>query len=141
VISHELRGRRLNAIGNLRTDSPILAALNRISIDPKVPYHSIIPLIGGVMDTDGVVEYRSSHLEGTVSERIIDGTHFCQSKPSVTHELRRILLEHLKASEPLLASGDSTPSPHHDPEVRTASSADKSKATPSRDPLPASAAH
>ena len=47
VISPELRGHALNAISNLRTDSPILAALDRIPIDRGVPYHSIIPLIGG----------------------------------------------------------------------------------------------
>ena len=63
----------LNAIGNLRTDSPILAALDRIPIDPAVPYHSIIPLIGAVTDTDGVVEYRSSRMPGAVSERIVAG--------------------------------------------------------------------
>ncbi len=64
VISPEMRGRALNAINNLRTDSPILAALDRIPIQPGVKYHSIIPLIGGTTDTDGVVEYRSSHLDG-----------------------------------------------------------------------------
>ena len=95
VLATELHGRPLNAIGNLRTDSPILAALDRIPIDSTVPYHSVIPLIGGVTDTDGVVEYRSSHLNGAVSERIVAGTHFSQEAPEVTRELRRILLVHL----------------------------------------------
>jgi pimeloyl-ACP methyl ester carboxylesterase len=95
VLATELHGRALNAIGNLRTDSPILAALDRIRIDRTVPYHSIIPLIGGVTKTDGVVEYGSSHLDGAVSEQIVVGTHFSQEAPEVTRELRRILLEHL----------------------------------------------
>ncbi len=99
VISPELKGPALNAIGNLRTDSPILAALDRIPIDPAVPYHSIIPMIGGVAGTDGVVEYRSSHLDGAAAERIVSGTHFSQEAPEVRRELRRILLEHLAAVE------------------------------------------
>ena len=95
VLSPELRGAALNAIGNLRTDSPILAVLDQIPIDTAVPYHSIIPLIGAVTDTDGVVEYRSSHVPGAVSELIVAGTHFSQQAPEVTRELRRILFEHL----------------------------------------------
>jgi pimeloyl-ACP methyl ester carboxylesterase len=99
VISPELRGRALNAITNLRTDSAILAALNRIPIQPSVPYHSIIPLIAGTADTDGVVEYRSSHLDGAASERIVAGTHISQQEPAVTSELERILREHLAATD------------------------------------------
>ncbi|MHC5541665.1 esterase/lipase family protein, partial [Singulisphaera rosea] len=102
VISPELRGQPLNAIGNLRTDSPILAALNRIPINPSVPYHSIIPQIGGgrVLKTDGVVEYSSSHLDGATSELIVSGFHSAQQKPEVTAELRRILLVHLGPDGP-----------------------------------------
>ena len=68
LIAPELRRMPLNAISNLRTDSPILTALDQIPIDPKVPYHSIIPQIGGVLPTDGVVEYQSSHMDGAQSE-------------------------------------------------------------------------
>ncbi|MDR3638820.1 MAG: alpha/beta fold hydrolase [Isosphaeraceae bacterium] len=105
VISPDLRGRRLNAIGNLRTDSPVLLALDQIPIDPGVPFHSIIPQIGGVKGSDGVVEYRSSHLDGAVSEKIVTGTHFSQGRPEVTAELRRILLEHLEVEGPPLVAG------------------------------------
>jgi len=100
VISPELRGHALNAISNLRTDSPILAALDRIPIDRSVSYHSIIPLIGGSMDTDGVVEYRSSHLEGMASESIVAGTHLSQQDPDVTRELDRILRQHAATTGP-----------------------------------------
>ena len=105
VISPEMRGRALNAITNLRTDSPILAALDRIPIQPGVRYHSIIPLIEGTTDTDGVVEYRSSHLDGALSEKIFAGTHVSQQDPVVTRELDRILEEHLAANN--LAAGTS----------------------------------
>jgi pimeloyl-ACP methyl ester carboxylesterase len=100
VISPELRGHALNAISNLRTDSPILTALNRIPIDQSVRYHSIIPLIGGSLKTDGVVEYRSSHLDGAVSEAIVEGTHLSQQDPVVIRELARILRQHVAESDP-----------------------------------------
>lgn len=95
LIAPELRKMPLNAIGNLRTDSPILKALNEIPIDPRVPYHSIIPQIGGVLPTDGVVEYKSSHIEGAESELIVPGVHSSQQDPDVTAEIRRILKLHL----------------------------------------------
>src|SRR5204862_1039153 len=40
VPSTERHGRALNATGDLRTDSPIPAALDKIPIDPTEPYHS-----------------------------------------------------------------------------------------------------
>ena len=95
LIAPEFRRMPLNAIGNLRTDSPILKALNQIPIDPRVPYHSIIPQIGGVLPTDGVVPHWSSHLEGAQSELIVPGVHTSQQEPEVTAEIRRILKLHL----------------------------------------------
>ena len=97
LIAPEFRKVPLNAISNLRTDSPILRALDRIPIDPKVPRHSIIPQIGGVLPTDGVVEYKSSHLDGVVSEKIVPGTHSAQQDPDVIDELKRILALHLES--------------------------------------------
>ena len=105
VLSPELRGSALNAINSLRTDSPILAALDRIPINPSVPYHSIIPLLGSKADSDGVVPYRSSHLKGALSEKIVAGDHSSQESPEVTAEIRRILLEHLRL-EPTVATAD-----------------------------------
>jgi len=84
----------LTAVGNLRTNSPVLAALNRLPIHPDTPHHSIIPMIGDLR-TDGVVQYSSSHLDGVQSELIVPGTHSSEGKPEVTRELRRILQEHL----------------------------------------------
>jgi len=97
LIAPEFRRAPLNAISNLRTDSPILKALDRIPIDPKIPYHSIIPQLGGVLPTDGLVEYRSSHLDGAASEKLVSGTHSAQQEPDVIQELRRILALHLES--------------------------------------------
>ncbi len=97
LITPELSRAPLNAIGNLRTDSPILRALDLAPIDPRVPYHSIIPKLAGLLPTDGIVEYRSSHLAGATSEKIVPGSHSSQQHPDVTQELRRILKLHLIA--------------------------------------------
>ncbi len=96
VLTAELRGSALNAINSLRTDSPILAALDQIPIEPSIPFHSIIPLLGPKVDSDGVVPYSSSHVNGAESEKIVAGDHSSQESPEVTREIRRILLEHLR---------------------------------------------
>ncbi len=99
VITRELRGRTLNSVGNLRTDSPVLEALDRIPIHQSVPVHSIIPLVGAdAGDSDAVVAYSSSHMPGSESEMILEGTHFSQQKPEVTAELKRILHVHAEAN-------------------------------------------
>ena len=107
AISPEMRGQAINAISNLRTDSPILTALDRIPIEPNVRYHSIIPLIGGTAKTDGVVEYRSSHLQGAASEFVFPGTHISQEDPAVIRELDRILREHLASVSSQKITADS----------------------------------
>jgi hypothetical protein len=71
-----------------------------------VRYHSIIPLIGGTADTDGVVEYRSSHLEGAASELVFAGTHISQQEPPVIRELDRVLRDHLAAVSSSATSGE-----------------------------------
>ncbi|WP_422928841.1 esterase/lipase family protein [Singulisphaera sp. PoT] len=106
VIKSDMRRKALNAIGNLRTDSPILQAIHRIPIRSSVPYHSIIPLVNGTLPSDLVVPYYSSHLPGATSEKILSGTHFSQEKPEVTAELRRILLVHLEENRDLVPPPD-----------------------------------
>ena len=62
-------------------------------------YHSIMGNITDSTDpdvmTDGIVPYRSSHLDGAVSEKIIKGGHSIQETPEAVLELRRILKLHL----------------------------------------------
>ena len=92
--------RRLDGIGGMRPGAPILTATADQPIDPAVPYHSIIPLMRegkGLFQTDLVVKYRSSHIDGAASELIVPGIHISTDSESVTREIRRILLEHLAA--------------------------------------------
>jgi hypothetical protein len=60
----------------------------------KVPFHSIIGNRGrgeGPDSSDGVVGYRSSHLEGAESEEIIPAGHNLLSHPATVAEIKRIL--------------------------------------------------
>ena len=94
----EFRRKRISSVGNLAYHDPILMAIDAIPIHPAVPFHSIIMEIPGTQ-TDGVVGYKSAHLDGAVSEHIVAGTHVDQKQPLVTDELKRILREHRAAGD------------------------------------------
>ena len=71
-----------------------------IPIEPGVTSHSIIAIKGDgdpMEGDDGVVEYKSAHLDGVASEFIVRSEHSCQENPFTIEEVRRILLEHLKS--------------------------------------------
>ena len=65
-----------------------------------IPYHSIIGNNKGDVPksemSDGIVPYSSAHLDGAVSEKIINGGHSIQETPEAVLELRRILRLHLQ---------------------------------------------
>ena len=70
-----------------------------IPLRADVPIHSIIGNLknetpGG---SDGVVEYSNSHLDQVRSELVVQSGHSVQTHPAAIYEVRRILLEHLKA--------------------------------------------
>jgi hypothetical protein len=65
---------------------------------PDVVVHSIVAVEGGVRDpSDGVVTYRSAHLEDAASEVVVRSKHSMQRNPDAILELRRILREHVAA--------------------------------------------
>lgn len=47
------------------------------------------------MITDGIVPYKSAHLNGAVSEKIFKGGHSIQENPATVLELRHLLRQHL----------------------------------------------
>ena len=47
---------------------------------------------------DGVVEYKSAHIDGVASEFIVRIGHSCQGYPFAIEEVRRILYEHIGAT-------------------------------------------
>jgi hypothetical protein len=68
-------------------------------VAPGIHAHSIIPTLqdGPVEDRDdGVVEYKSAHIDGVESEVVIEHSgHSTQGNPLTVREVRRILLEEL----------------------------------------------
>jgi hypothetical protein len=103
------------SIETLEPDSPskpsILTALRSMPPGPDVVFHSIIGSLrpGGVADsTDGVVSYRSSHLDGVASERLVRSDHGVQKSPEAILEVQRILMEHVSRPRPAVAR---TPDP------------------------------
>lgn len=93
------RFRRLpTSIETLNTDSEYLLALLAMKPSDGVRFHSIIGSTRpGPPDhsTDGVVAYRSSHLDGVTSEYLVRSDHGVQKAPLAIQEVRRILLEHV----------------------------------------------
>jgi triacylglycerol esterase/lipase EstA (alpha/beta hydrolase family) len=82
-------------------DNPVIQTLAEIPLAPGVRGHSIIavksygdPKLGN----DGVVEYRSAHLDGMASEFIVRNGHSSQLNPLAIDEVRRILVEHISDS-------------------------------------------
>lgn len=86
------------SIETLDPSSPILKSLLAMKPGPGVAYHSIIGSLrpGGVDDsTDGVVPYRSAHLDGVESEQVVRSDHGVQKDGEAILEVRRILREHI----------------------------------------------
>jgi hypothetical protein len=93
-------GRRtFNSIAGMSPGNPAIEALRAIPVAPGIDAYSIIPTLqDGPLDTrnDGVVQYKSAHIDGVDSEAVIEHSdHSTQSNPLTVREVRRILLEHL----------------------------------------------
>ncbi len=86
------------SIETLDPDSPYLKALLAMQPGRGVTFHSIIGSErpeGKENTTDGVVPYRSSHIDGVASEVIVQSDHGVQKNPYAIMEVHRILLEHI----------------------------------------------
>ena len=72
--------------------NPLLDRLAELPI--KVPFHSIIGDRGignGIDGSDGIVSYRSAHLAGAESEKIVPAGHELFSHSATVAEIKRIL--------------------------------------------------
>jgi len=88
------------SVDNMSPGHPFLRALNDLPIDTHVTAHSIIAVLGEgplIGRNDGVVAYESAHIDGVASEFIAHSGHSTQAEPETINEVRRILVEHLKA--------------------------------------------
>jgi len=85
------------ALDNMDASSPFIKTLSSLPIAPGVHAHSIIPVKGtGPVEggNDGVVEYKSAHIDGVESELVVRSGHSTQATPETIEEVRRILYEH-----------------------------------------------
>lgn len=96
-----IKGRILTSIDGMSQENPILKALVSLPLAPGVIGHSIIAVKPGMdilTGNDGVVEYKSAHIDGVESELIVRAEHSCQDHPFTIEDVRRILLEHIGIS-------------------------------------------
>jgi pimeloyl-ACP methyl ester carboxylesterase len=85
------------ALDNMDASNRFIKALTSTTIAPGVHAHSIIPVKGdGPVEegNDGVVEYKSAHIDGVESELVVRSGHSTQATPQTIEEVRRILYEH-----------------------------------------------
>jgi pimeloyl-ACP methyl ester carboxylesterase len=88
------------SIDNMTPTNRFVQTLATIPVAPQVAAHSIIAVKGsGPLEqgNDGVVEYKSAHIDGVESELVVDSGHSAQGNPRTVEEVRRILL--LQAAE------------------------------------------
>jgi pimeloyl-ACP methyl ester carboxylesterase len=84
------------ALDNMDGSNPFLLTLSGLPISPGVHAHSIIPVRSDPPEqgNDGVVEYKSAHIDGVESELVVRSGHSTQGTPETIEEVRRILYEH-----------------------------------------------
>jgi hypothetical protein len=89
------------SIDSMSAENPVLQKLAALPLAPGVKGNSIIAVLPEFDNietgNDGVVEYKSAHVEGMESEFIVRTGHSSQGHPFVIEEVRRILREHLGA--------------------------------------------
>lgn len=88
-----------SSVDNMTPGNPFLETLASLPLADGVTAHSIIAVEGDgpVADgNDGVVEYKSAHIAGVESEKVVRSAHSSQGQPETILEVRRILLENLE---------------------------------------------
>jgi hypothetical protein len=93
-----IRNKVPTSIDGMSAENPVLHSLVALPLRPGVTGHSIVAVKPGMeIETgdDGVVEYKSAHIDGVASEFIVRSGHSCQGHPFTIEEVRRILMEHL----------------------------------------------
>jgi hypothetical protein len=85
---------------NMSPESPFIKTFAPIPIAPGVIAHSIIAVANPEDPQaewdDGVVPYKSAHIDGVASELVVHSGHSAQESPLGIEEVRRILVENLK---------------------------------------------
>jgi hypothetical protein len=72
------------SVDNMNPRHVAIRTLASIQVDPNIPAHSIIAVEGGgpkEKGNDGVVAYRSAHIDEAVSELVVRWNHSVQGRP------------------------------------------------------------
>ena len=88
-----------SSIKGLSPNNPFIQLLAGIAVAKGIPFHSIIGDRGqgdGEQGSDGVVPYKSAHLEEAESELIVPSDHAATAHPFTVLEVKRILKLHLQ---------------------------------------------
>jgi pimeloyl-ACP methyl ester carboxylesterase len=99
--SEDSKPRFSTSLDQMNPRNGFLRALADIPVAPGVAANSVIAVKGsGPVEAgeDGVVAYRSAHLDGVESELVIRSGHSLQDQPETVEEVRRILLLHARDS-------------------------------------------
>ena len=101
------------SIDSLSPQSPIFPTMLRARRASWVKYHNIVGVVhksnwfgGEAVQSDGIVEVESAHMDDVVSEILVESKHQdIHCKPRAILEVRGILVEHLRevCSQPSLA--------------------------------------
>ena len=100
LTSADANPRMPTSLDQMNPRNRFLLTLADVPIAPGVASHSIIAVDGaGPIEEgkDGVVAYKSAHLDGVDSELVVDSVHSLQDQAETVEEVRRILLIHLQA--------------------------------------------
>lgn len=90
------------SIDNMNPSNGFIQKLAATPIVPRITGHSIIAVVGdGAPDTlnDGIVAYRSAHIDGVESEYVVRSSHSTQGEPATIEEVRRILRKHVEVGD------------------------------------------
>jgi len=116
------------SIRGMTPGSAFIETLASIPTLPDVKTHSIIAVTDPDEPredaTDGVVAYKSAHIDGVESELVVTSGHSCQDNPHTIEEVRRILIEHIAEFDASQAApgtaGESSAGPASTRDVRPA---------------------
>jgi hypothetical protein len=85
------------AITHMNPSNRFLQELASMPIVEGVTAHSIIAVQGDgdpEDGADGIVMYKSAHIDGVASEKVVRSSHSTQGHPETIREIKRILFEH-----------------------------------------------
>ena len=101
--SHESLGHIPNSVDNLDENDPFVRAAADFPISAQVRYHSILAQTNADVpledSDDGLVPYRSAHLPGAESEKVIISGHSVQQNAAAVLEIQRILKDDMALQE------------------------------------------